>query len=98
MPEHEIDRIIEAAAHDSMVHPTMINCERCMGKGYHHGFGEDGADPDWCENCGGGGYVVQQWELSTNVRAALLAAGFVIVPATDALLAKGRESGVTIHD
>jgi len=32
-------------------------CERCAGKGYHHGFGEDGVDPDWCDTCGGSGSV-----------------------------------------
>jgi len=30
-------------------------CPRCKGKGYHHGFGEHGYDPDWCESCGGPG-------------------------------------------
>jgi DnaJ-class molecular chaperone len=33
----------------------VIVCDRCKGKGYHHGFGEDGYDPDWCEKCGGSG-------------------------------------------
>lgn len=32
-------------------------CERCKGVGYHHGFGEHGHDPDWCEVCGGSGFV-----------------------------------------
>jgi hypothetical protein len=31
----------------------MIQCPRCRGVGYHHGFGEDGHDPDWCLDCGG---------------------------------------------
>ena len=35
----------------------FIECQRCKGEGYHHGFGEDGADPDWCEDCGGPGMV-----------------------------------------
>lgn len=30
-------------------------CPRCDGKGCHHGFGEDGVDPDWCLDCGGCG-------------------------------------------
>lgn len=30
-------------------------CSRCGGKGYHHGFGEGGHDPDWCAECGGAG-------------------------------------------
>jgi hypothetical protein len=33
-------------------------CPRCLGRGYHHGFGEYGADPDWCEACGGPGHVM----------------------------------------
>ena len=35
----------------------FVPCERCQGKGYHHGFGEGGVDPDWCERCGGPGEV-----------------------------------------
>jgi hypothetical protein len=31
-------------------------CKRCDGRGYHHGFGEHGHDPDWCSRCGGPGY------------------------------------------
>lgn len=31
-------------------------CRRCKGRGYHHGFGEHGWDPDWCEHCGGARY------------------------------------------
>jgi len=33
--------------------PEFIDCPRCKGVGYHHGFGEGGVDPDWCEDCGG---------------------------------------------
>jgi hypothetical protein len=35
--------------------PEFEPCPRCNGKGYHHGFGEGGVDPDWCERCGGPG-------------------------------------------
>jgi hypothetical protein len=38
--------------------PEFVECARCKGKGYHHGFGEDGADPDWCEDCGGPGQML----------------------------------------
>jgi hypothetical protein len=31
-------------------------CQRCAGHGFHHGFGEDGCDPDWCADCGGSGF------------------------------------------
>ena len=37
--------------------PQFEPCPRCQGKGYHHGFGEDGHDPDWCLHCGGPGEV-----------------------------------------
>lgn len=32
-------------------------CGRCEGRGYHHGFGDEGFDPDWCEVCGGAGFA-----------------------------------------
>lgn len=32
---------------------SMVMCPRCNGVGYHHGFGEGGHDPDWCDSCGG---------------------------------------------
>lgn len=35
----------------------MSPCRRCNGTGYHHGFGEDSHDPDWCEECGGSQYI-----------------------------------------
>jgi hypothetical protein len=35
----------------------FVPCPKCNGKGYHHGFGEHGHDPDWCEMCGGPGEV-----------------------------------------
>lgn len=35
--------------------PKFDPCPRCKGRGYHHGFGENGADPDWCTQCGGPG-------------------------------------------
>ena len=40
-------------------------CSRCAGKGYHHGFGEHGHDPDWCSECGGCGSWLEppdDWE------------------------------------
>ena len=50
--------------------PTMISCPRCKGSGYHHGFGEDGRDPDWCDKCGGPGLICDPFE---EARAALTA-------------------------
>ena len=37
--------------------PTFEPCHRCDGKGYHHGFGEGGHDPDHCDHCGGPGEI-----------------------------------------
>ncbi|SMF65468.1 hypothetical protein SAMN02982989_3363 [Xaviernesmea oryzae] len=54
--------------------PVMLKCERCDGRGYHHGFGENGHDPDWCEVCGGGQYVVAPGEEGRAMRLALEAA------------------------
>jgi DnaJ-class molecular chaperone len=34
-----------------------VKCPRCNGRGYHHGFGERGHDPDWCEQCDGAQYI-----------------------------------------
>jgi hypothetical protein len=46
-----------------MVEPGWLiefsNCRRCDGRGFHHGFGENGADPDWCVKCGGPGFDAQ---------------------------------------
>lgn len=36
---------------------AWVDCPTCDGKGYHHGFGEDGCDPDWCTQCGGPGQI-----------------------------------------
>jgi hypothetical protein len=37
-------------------------CVRCKGRGYHHGFGDGGHDPDWCVDCGGAGRWVHMNE------------------------------------
>jgi hypothetical protein len=39
---------------------TKVVCGKCKGKGYHHGFGAGGHDPDWCTECGGAG----EWEVA----------------------------------
>lgn len=54
--------------------PRLIECKRCSGKGYHHGFGEHGHDPDWCEDCGGGGFGLADGEERRPIIAALEAA------------------------
>lgn len=46
------------AAYSHAMNPPMVDCKRCEGRGYHHGFGETGHDPDWCTECGGAGYVL----------------------------------------
>ena len=48
-------------------------CTRCQGLGYHHGFGENGHDPDWCESCGGGS-VMPKYDDRSAMRLALEAA------------------------
>lgn len=71
------DAMIEAAlsAFNKAVNdPIMENCQRCDGKGYHYGFGETGHDPDWCNDCGGGGVNVRPGEEERAMRAALEAA------------------------
>lgn len=48
----------------------MVTCTRCNGKGSHHGFGEHGDDPDWCEVCGGPGFT-QEGSEEGAMRSAL---------------------------
>ncbi len=48
-------------------------CARCSQRGYHHGFDEDGHDPDWCQTCGGSGFVAANDEQSA-MKLALEAA------------------------
>jgi hypothetical protein len=59
--------------------PRLIECKRCSGKGYHHGFGEHGQDPDWCEDCGGGGFGLADGEERRPIIEALEAA-LALVP------------------
>lgn len=66
MVERAYNRFMQANA-------EVVDCPRCKAKGYHHGFGEDGHDPDWCENCGGPGTVSKFDEMSA-MREALTAA------------------------
>jgi len=46
-------RIIATDSDEGLI--ESCDCDRCKGKGYHHGFGEHGWDPDWCVVCGGPG-------------------------------------------
>jgi hypothetical protein len=47
--------------------PEFVECPTCKGKGYHHGFGETGRDPDWCSDCGGPGqYPHPDWDVSPD--------------------------------
>lgn len=64
---------------------TMIACRRCNGTGHHHGFGEHGHDPDWCENCGGCQFVPKYEDDKDSMREALTAAlaGRVVVQKAD---------------
>jgi len=55
-------------------------CARCGGSGHHHGFGDDGYDPDWCIECGGAGQYCEWTEelgeqrVTDAIAAALLTA------------------------
>lgn len=51
--------------------PNLILCCSCDGKGYTHGFGEGGADPDWCESCGGGCVELAKGEEDRPIREAI---------------------------
>ena len=50
-------------------------CSRCDGKQYHHGFGEHGHDPDWCEKCGGAGFEEAYTDAQQMKRALEAALG-----------------------
>ena len=58
--------------------PNMVRCPRCEGKGYHHGFGENGYDPDWCELCEGTASVLAEGEELRPMTAALTVARPII--------------------
>lgn len=49
------ERMIAGEALEHLVYAEDVPCEHCGGKGFHHGFGEDGHDPDPCVVCGGDG-------------------------------------------
>lgn len=75
--QSEISVTDEMAAAAYNVFCKAINecspCERCNQRGYHHGFGEDGCDPDWCDKCGGSGFV-QKYDEQTAMKLAIKAA------------------------
>lgn len=64
----DVDSLIEKAAIDV---PTLP-CQKCGSKGYHHGFAEDGRDPDWCGVCDGSGFVVDEKEYERRQLAPLI--------------------------
>lgn len=63
----------EAAFNASINNPQMVPCSKCEGRGYHHGFGEDGNDPDWCTECGGNQFNVVPGEETRAIEAAIAA-------------------------
>lgn len=70
-------RAIEAALakfNEVINDPIMEPCPRCEAKGYHHGFGPGGVEPDWCENCGGNQYNIRPGEEKRAMESALSAA------------------------
>lgn len=66
MVERAYNRFIQAV-------DETEDCARCTGRGYHHGFGENGHDPDWCDSCGGPG-IQPKYDEKTAMRLALEAA------------------------
>lgn len=63
----------EAAFNASINNPQMVPCSKCEGRGFHHGFGEDGNDPDWCTECGGSQFNVVPGEETRAIEAAIAA-------------------------
>lgn len=73
LPEEAV-KAAQDAFNKTINDPIMVPCNRCSGKGYHYGFGEDGASPDWCVECGGSAFDVVPGEEERAMRAALTAA------------------------
>jgi len=71
----QVTDAMAAAAYNRFV--NAINetepCDRCEGRGYHHGHGNSGRDPDWCDKCGGDGFA-QKYDEQTAMKLALKAA------------------------
>lgn len=71
VPDEAVDR---ALARFTEAANSMVMCKRCNGEGYHHGFGEHGHSPDWCEACGGSQSVSEfsdREAMREAIRAAL---------------------------
>lgn len=66
------------------LNPVMVECRRCNGRGYHHGFGERGEDPDWCSDCGGGGYELAKGEEDRPIADAIRAYLSTVIPVVQA--------------
>jgi len=71
MTRDELRETVARAIDATDESPRMIDCPRCKGKGYHHGFGEDGHDPDWCEDCGGPGTIQDPMQRADAALAAI---------------------------
>lgn len=59
---HQVVEAIAAALKHAQENPIMLPCPNCNGKGYHHGFGEHGHDPDWCLVCGGDQVIADPYQ------------------------------------
>lgn len=84
------------------IETDTMPCKRCNGYGYHHGFGEHGHDPDWCEECHGPGFVMAHDATKTPdiIIAALTAAGFTIAPnePTEAMIKAAHDGPLMAGD
>jgi hypothetical protein len=58
---------------DALNNPVFVDCRKCQGTGYHHGFGETGHDPDWCLDCGGSKVVMTAGEDARPLKSAITA-------------------------
>ena len=88
----EAREVIAKALEDNQV--DMVPCPQCDGRGYHHGFGEHGHDPDWCTKCDGAQIVHSGVEPVDAILSALHDAGLKVVgrEPTEAMVAGMRDA------
>ena len=54
-----ISDIVKALKSDD-INYVFKDCPTCKGKGYAHGYGTHSVEPDWCDECGGLGEIVDE--------------------------------------
>jgi len=58
--------LLKVAEAEGQRHRVETTCPKCQGRGYVHGFGEHGADPEWCPSCDGHGVIALDVRPSKN--------------------------------